>query len=254
VILVAVIGIVWVELFYNSKPTSTVRSVIEIESIIIDGEQLLVVNPDALIKRIEYLILPRISSLSEFEQIKPLMMATRASRISKGSNIVEIVSKVPAGGISNLSRFHGQLLDDIQLELKKSALLLTADVHDTLFLAKSRIVNLKGLMIALEQDLLNGDNSQVTSSQLLKDEIELKKGNIQSEIDILTERIKYLELTLSNTGSLVLLQAGVSSNSSKLTKPVAYSIILILSFLLALFLTMGVIFTRKVKERMATGG
>ena len=36
-------------------------------------------------------------------------------------------------------------------------------------------------------------------------------------------------------------------------KPVVYAMILVLSLLLALFLTMGVIFARKVKERMAAG-
>jgi hypothetical protein len=45
----------------------------------------------------------------------------------------------------------------------------------------------------------------------------------------------------------------VSGNSPGLAKPVAYSMILILSLFLALLLTMGVIFARKVKERMAAG-
>jgi hypothetical protein len=230
-----------------------VRSVIEIESIIDGGERISIVDPDVLIKRIEFTMLPRFSSLSEFAQIKPLVMATKTARISKDSNIVEIVSKMPAGDVAVLSRFHDQLVDDILLELKKSAVLLTTGVHDTLLSVKSRIVNLKGLIITLEQDLLNRDNSQVMPNQLLQDEIALRKANIQSEIDILTERTKYLELTLSNTGSLVLLKTGVSQNSSGLKKSKAYSIILMLALFLALFLTIGVIFSRKVKERMAAG-
>jgi hypothetical protein len=194
------------------------------------------------------------SSLGEFEQIKPLIMATSISRIKKGSGIVEIVTKVPAGEIADSSRFHGQLVDEIMPELNKSAELTKIGIHDNIFAARSRIVNLKGSIIGLEQDLLDEANSQVASNQLLKDEIGLRKANVQSEIDILTERVKYLELTLSNTGSLVLLKAGVSGNSSRLTKPGAYAIILLLSVLLALFLVMGVIFARKVKERMAAGG
>jgi len=262
-ILVAVIGIVCFELLYNPKPASkvTVRSVIEIESIISDGRHISVVDAGVLIKRIELVMLPRISSLSQFEQIKHLIMATKVSRVGtsevrskrEDSNIVEIVNKLPTGEIDDLSRFHDLLVDEVMQELKKSAELLKADVHDTLILVKSRIVNLEGLIIALEQDLLDGGNSQVASDQSLQNEIALKKANIQSEINLLTERIKYLELSLSNGGSHVLLKAGVSSNTSRSNKPVAYVVIFMLSVFLALFLTMGVIFARKVKARMATG-
>jgi hypothetical protein len=253
VILVSAIGILCFELLYDSKPASKVRSVIEIESIIIDGRRMLVVDPDVLIKRIEFAMLSRISSLNEFEQNKSLIMATKVSRISKDSDIVEIVSMVPARDLADLLPFHGQLVDEIMLELKKSAELLTAGVHDTLFSVKSRIVNLNGLRIALEQEQLGEVNSQITPNQSLQNKIALSKANIQSEIDILIERVKYLELSLSNEGAHVLLKAGVSSNSKRFTKPVAYTMIFIMSLLLALFLTMGVIFARKVKERMATG-
>ena len=69
VILVAVIGILYFEFAYKAKPgsTSTVRSLIEIENIV-DGKRLPVLVPDVLIKRIEFTILPKLSSLSEFEQ------------------------------------------------------------------------------------------------------------------------------------------------------------------------------------------
>jgi hypothetical protein len=263
VILFAVIGILYFELAYNvKKPTSTVRSVIEIESIIDEGERIPILELDVLIKRIQYSKLPRFSSLSEFEQIKPLIMATRVSPVKRVapirqesySYIVEIVTKVPTGEIADSSRFHGQLVDEIMPELNKSAELTKIGIHDNIFAARSRIVNLKGSIIGLEQDLLEEANSQVASNQLLKDEIGLRKANVQSEIDILTERVKYLELTLSNTGSLVLLKAGVSWNSSRpIKKSKAYSIILISSLFLAPLLTMGAIFARKVKERMAGG-
>jgi hypothetical protein len=262
VILFAVIGILYFELAYNVKPTSTVRSVIEIESIIDEGERIPILELDVLIKRIQYSKLPRFSSLSEFEQIKPFIMATRVSPVKRVapirqesySYIVEIVTKVPTGEIADSSRFHGQLVDEIMPELNKSAELTKIGIHDNIFSARSRIVNLKGSIIGLEQDLLDEANSQVASNQLLKDEIGLRKANVQSEIDILTERVKYLELTLSNTGSLVLLKAGVSWNSSRpIKKYKAYSIILISSLFLAPLLTMGAIFVRKVKERMAGG-
>jgi hypothetical protein len=237
---------------------STTRSL----SIISDGERVSVVDAGVLIKRIELVMLPRISSLSQFEQIKPLIMATKISRVRtsevrgkrEDSNIVEIVSKVPAREVDDLSRFHDLLVDEVVQELKKSAGLLTAGVRDTLISVKSRIVNLEGLIIALEQGLLDEVNSQVTSDQSLQNEIALKKANIQSEINLLTERIKYLELSLSNEGSHVLLKAGVSSETRGSKKPVAYVVIFMLSVLLALFLTMVVIFARKVKDRMAAEG
>jgi len=256
-ILAVVVGILYLELVYYTKPTSTVRSIIEIESIIDEGERISIVDSDVLIDRIKYGKLPRFSTLSEFEQIKPFIMQTRVSprkRVSlekKGSDIVEIVTKVPTGEIADSSRFHGQLADEILQELNKSAELIKIGIHNNIFAAKSRIVNLKGSIIGLEQDLLDGANSQGASNQLLKAHIELRKANIQSEIDILTERIEYLELTLSNTRSHVLLKAGVSESSKGLAKPVAYAMVLILSVFLALFLTMVVIFARKVKDRMA---
>jgi len=251
-ILVAVIGILCFELLYNAKSVSTVtvRSVIEIESIIADGRRILVVDTDVLIKRIELAMLPRISSLSQFEQIKPHIMATKVFPISKNSNIVEIVSQVAAENRIDLSLFHGLLVDEVIQELKKSTELLTAGVRDTLISVKSRIVNLEGLIIALEQGLLDEVNSQVTSDQSFQNEIALRKASIQSEIDLLTERIKYLELSLSNEGSHVLLKAGVSSETRGSKRPVAYAVIFMLSVFLALFVTMGVIFARKVKDRM----
>ncbi len=176
-ILVAVIGILCFELLYNPKPASTVtvRSVIEIESIIADGRRISVVDTDVLIKRIELAMLPRISSLSQFEQIKPHIMATKVFPISKNSNIVEIVSQVAAENRIDLSLFHGLLVDEVIQELKKSTELLTAGVRDTLISVKSRIVNLEGLIIALEQGLLDEVNSQVTSDQSFQNEIALKK-------------------------------------------------------------------------------
>ena len=248
-ILVVVIGILCFELFYSPKSISTVRSIIEIESIILDGNRISILDPGVLTKRIEIAKLPRFSSLSEFQQIKPSILTTTAS---PGSNIVEIGSKLPTGDMVDLSRFHGQLVDEILMELNASAQLLKAGIQESLFSVKSRIVSLKGMLITLEQGSSDGVNSGETSNRLKQEEIALRRSNFESEIEILTERMKYLETTLSKTGSRVLLKAGVQENSKGLAKPVAYTMILILSLILALFVTMGVIFARKVKERMAT--
>ena len=251
VIIVAAIGIACFELLYNSKSASTVRSEIGIESIISNGKHVPIVDLEVLIKRIQHVLLPRISSLNQFDQIKPLIKATKVSRISKNSNIVRIVSKVAAGDIADFSRFHGQLIDNIMLELKKSAGSSHTEVRDTLTLIKDRIANLEGLIITLEQDRQNEINSQATSDQILHNQIVLTKSDIRSEIDLLTDRINSLELSLSNEGSQVLLNAAVSKRPARLRKPVAYAMIFMASVLLGLFATMIVIFARKVKDRMA---
>ena len=177
----------------------------------------------------------------------------KVSQLSAGSSLVEIVSATPNGDVVDISRFHDQLVNDILLELEKSAALLPDDVHDAIFSAKSKILELKELIYTLEQELFNRANSQVTSDQPIQVDIALRKVNIQSEIDLLTKRIQFLESKSSNTGSLVLHKAGVSSDStrSRLAKPAVYSMILMLSVFLGLFLTMCVIFARKVKERIA---
>jgi hypothetical protein len=254
VILVAVVGILYFEFAYKAKPssTSTVRSLIEIESIVTNGKRIPVLVPDVLMKRIEFTILPKLSSLSEFEHIKQLIMTTQVS----GSSLVEIVNKTPDEDVVDISQFHDQLVNDILLELEKSAALLPDDVHDALFSAKNKIISLKELIYDLEQELFNRANSQATSDQPFQVDIALRKVDIQSQIDLLTKRILFLESKSSNTGSLVLLRAEVSRNPTPpgLAKPVVYSMILMLSIFLGLFLTMGVIFARKVKERMAVEG
>lgn len=255
-ILFIMIGILCFEIFYNSTPTSSVRSIIEMETIIDDGKRIPIVDPDILSKRIEYNKLIRFSSRSEFEKIKPLILATSATPIGQGSPLVEIVSKVPpTGDITLLSRFHDQLLDEILLELKSSAeSLRTGDANTILLSLKSSIANLNGLMLILEQDLAGGGGSQVTSNQSMRDQIALRKANIESEINILTERMEYLNFPLSNMESQVLLKANVSEESKGLNKTFAYLMIVMLSLILALFLVMSVIFTRKIKERIAAGG
>ena len=256
-VLVAVIGILCFELFYNVKPASkvkpasTVRSVIEIETI----KRIPIVDPDVLIKRIEFTMLPRISSLSEFAANKRLIMTTSASRISNGSNIVVIANKIPDGKVADISRFHDQLVEDILQELKESAVLLTANVHDAIFKARKRIIVLDGSKINLERELLAKANSQDRKHQERVDELTLRKTNIQSEIDLLTQRIEYLELQLLNTGSRVLLKAQVLEKPlSSSNRTLAYSVIVMISIFFAALLTMGVIFARKVKERMAAEG
>jgi len=269
-ILVAVVGILYFEFAYQAKPsstststsTSTVRSLIEIESIVTNGKRIPVLVPDVLMKRIEFTMLPKLLSLSEFEHIKQLIMTTQVSQLSGGGSLVEIVSETPDGDVVDISRFHDQLVNDILLELEKSAALLPDDVRNAIFSAKNKIIKLKELIYTLEQELFNRANSQVTSDQPFQVDIALRKVNIQSEIDLLTKRIQFLESKSSSTGSLVLLRAGVSSDStpstpstpSRLAKPVVYSMILMLSVFLGLFLTMCVIFARKVKERMAAEG
>jgi hypothetical protein len=205
-------------------------------------------------KRIEFTMLPKLSSLSEFEHIKQLIMTTQVSQLSKRSSLVEIVSETPDGDVVDISRFHDQLVNDILLELEKSAALLPDDVRNAIFSHKSKIINLKELIYTLEQELFNRANSQVTSDQPFQVDIALRKINIKSKIDLLTNKIQFLESKPPNTGSLVLLKAGVSQNSPpRLKKSTAYSMILMLSLFLALFLTIGDIFAKKVKERIAVG-
>jgi hypothetical protein len=253
-ILIFVTGILCFELFYLEKPTSSVRSIVEIESVVVRQKKISVIDPDILINRIEYSKLPRFSSLVEFEKIKPLIMTTTASPLKQGSNIVAIVSKASTGDIADVSRFHEQLVDEIQLDLKKSAVMVTAGVNDTLYSLKTRIIQLRRNVINLEGDLIKRANSQVASNKSAIDIITSKKANLESEIDTLTERIENMELIQSNAGSLVLLRAGVTVNPPGFSKRFAYPMILMLSLLMALFATKGVIFARKVKERMAAEG
>lgn len=253
-ILVVVIGILCFELLYTAKPTSTVRSIIEIESVLSGQRRILAIEPDVLINRIEYSKLPQFSSRVEFEQIKPVIMSTTVSRIKRGSNIVEIVSEASAGDVGDLSRFQGQLVDAILLDVKKASEKVSAGVNDTLYSLKTSIVQLRRNVAELERDLIKEANRNVASNKLVLDNIAARKTSLETEIGILTERIENMELTRSNAGSLVLLKAGVSVNPPRFSKRIAYPMILMLSLLVALFITMGVIFARKVKERMAAEG
>ncbi len=238
-----VIGTLCFELFFNTGPTYSVRSVIEIESTINGGK---------LINRVQYSKLPRFSGLSEFEPVKSLVMGTTISSVKKGSGIVEIVSKTPACETDRLSRFHRQLVDEILMELNASGQSSISGFQESLFSARSRIVSLQGILIALASGSLDGADSRETSNRLNPEEIALRKSNVESEIEILTERMKYLEAELSKAGSHVLLEAGVSEKGIAKTRP--YTFIFMASLFLALLFTMGVIFARKVKERVAAGG
>lgn len=255
-ILVAIVGILFFELLYNEKPTvtATVRSIIEIGSKTVSGTQFLVESPDVLAHRIEISKLREFSSMSSFSKISSFIMSTSIIPYHK-THMLEFRNVVPVSAVTEVSEFHGQLVEAILLDIKEASNSLMAGTRDTLFTVKSRMIELRGLQISLDQDLKASDHSGAGLSQSSLYEMELRKENIQAEIDILQERAGNLEQMLSDTGSVILLKADVSEKStSGMNKPQAYSLIIVTSLVLAVFVTMAAIFIKNVKQRMAGEG
>src|SRR5210317_1398897 len=112
-LLIAVIGIVGFSLVY--EPKSIVHSIIEAQSVVVDGKIVATLSADTLAKRIEYADLPRLASQPEYKQIKAIILATKAVPVN-GTNMVEITSETPDSALSDVAKFQGELIEAIRSE------------------------------------------------------------------------------------------------------------------------------------------
>jgi hypothetical protein len=253
VILIAVVGIVGFKMFYEPKSVSIVHSIIGSHGVVVGGEIVTTLSPDTLAKQIEYVDLPRIASEQEYNQIKSIIMATKAVPI-KGTNMVEITSEVPNSAISDVTKFQDQLVEELYSQLKDSWYSSSGDVSGTIYSLNRSVISLRRLMSELDQELRADAESQDSSSQSLRTQPGQRRNYITTELDSLSIDLKYLESALTSPEPRILVRGQVSGKTVGMKSSTAYSLIIVLAFFLAIFIVVGAAFVSKVQDRMAGRG
>jgi len=252
-IMIAVLGIVYFEAIYEPKQVSTVRSIIEIQSNVMDGTMVTILSPVSLAKRIEYVDLPEISLAPEYKTIRPYIMATVANPVGE-TNIIEIVSVVPESATVDVSKFQTQLVEQIYSENKDSSHPLSEYLADKFVSLNKGVSRMQQLMSELDQELRPVANSQGVSNQSFRNQLDSWKNGLAAELNSLSIDIKYLESVASKFEVRILVRGRVSSGSVVINTSKAYTLTFVLAFVLAIFIVIVVAFASKVKDRMAGRG
>ena len=246
VALVVFIGsVVYLETRYFMAQNVVVRSLIAIETTHVDGVIQPVVPTATLVKQIQLAKLPYFSSLDRFTAISGLIPGTGVDFIGN-TNLVQIVNNAPVAMEGDLIAFHRQLVDDVLGDLEKSSDLYKARFRDELYSVNARITRLEGIIIELE-------HGQPAATQV-QGIMQLRKQNIDTEIDILKQRAAHLEDMISTRGSEALVRASVSKNAGKLSRAVAYLLAIMLSLLAGIVGILIARFVARVKQRMVPEG
>ena len=256
-ILVFVVGIIVFEVFYEPKTdsqVSTVRSLIVLDNKTIGGAP--ASYSVELSQHIEYVDLPQMASLPEFELVKPYILATKVTPVA-GSNMVKVTSQVPGNDTDDLVKFQSQLVEQIYAKLSNSSYSLSGDISSNLVALNSGVARLQQLISVLDREAgLTGDPQDV-SYQLFLNQLESRKNGLSQELDDLTISLNKLESALTLFEPHIALKGQVSSETviaKKLKSTTANVLIFVLSLFLALFIVVGAAFVSKVQDRMAGRG
>ena len=255
-ILSFVVGIIVFEVFYEPEKesqVSTVRSLIVLDNKTIGGAP--ASFSVQLSRHIEYVDLPRMASLPEFELVKPDIMATKVTPVA-GSNMVEVTSQVPGNDTDDLVKFQSQLVEQVYAKLSNSSYSLSGGISNSLFSLNNSTARLQQLISALDREAGLTLDPQDVSHQLLINQLEARKNGLSKELDDLTISLNKLESALTLFEPHIALKGQVSSEtvSSKSKSTTAYVLIFMLAFFLALFIVVGAAFVSKVQARLAGRG
>ena len=250
-ILILVIGIVGFKVFYESRQVSTVRSLIVIDNKAVGGGPLSL--SVQLASHIEYVILPKMALLPDYEFVKSYALATKATPVA-GTNMVEVTSQVAGNDTDDLVKFQNQLVGIIYAELNKSSYSLSGDTGSSLASLNVSAVRLQQLISALDRDAGLTADPQDVSYQLFLNQLEARKNGLSKELDDLTISLNDLESALTLFEPHIAVSGQVSSETAGIKPRTAYSLIFMLAIFLALVIVVGSAFVSKVQDRMAGRG
>jgi len=247
-LLIAVVGIVGFRLVY--EPKSIVHSIIEAQSVVVDGKIVATLSADTLVKRLEYVDLPRLASQPEYKQIKPVILATKAVPVN-GTNMVEITSETPDSAIGDVAKFQGELIEAIRSELEDSPYSLSGDISDRIYSLNRSVISLQRLISELDRELGVGAESQDLSGQSLWNQLDQRKNHMTTELGSLSRDLEYLESALLIVEPRILVRGQVSSKTGGIQSSTAYSLIIVMALFSAIFIVVAAAFVSKVQARMA---
>ena len=249
-ILIVVVGIAGFKISYDPKQVSMVRSLIVVDNKVMGQAAEPVLSSAALAKRIEYVNLPQIAALPEYELIKTYILATKATPV-EGTNIIQITSEIGGNDTDDLKKFQNQLVEQIYAELENSSYSLSGDIGGSLDLLNRSVTRLRQLIRGLDPEAGLTVESRDVSYQLLLNQLGERNNAVSKELDNLSIELNYLESALRSVEPRILAKGQVSGNTVGIKPSTAYRLIIVLAFFLAIFIVVGVAFISKVQDRMA---
>jgi hypothetical protein len=251
VILILVVGIVGFKMFYESKQVSTVRSLIVVDNKAVGGASVSLAVQ--LAQHIEYLVLPQMALLPEYELVKPYILATMATPV-EGTNMVEVTNQVPGNDTDDLVKFQSQLVEQIHAELNNSSYSLSGDISSSLASLNNSAARLQQLISALDREAGLTADPQDVSYQLFLNQLEARKEGLSKELDVLTRSLNYLESALTLFKPHIAVKGQVSGKTTGIKPTTAYVLIFVLAIFLAIVIVVGSAFVSKVQDRLAGRG
>jgi hypothetical protein len=250
-ILILVVGIVGFKMFYEQKQVSTVRSLIVLDNKVVGGAP--VAFSVQLARRIEYVVLPQMALLPEYELVKSYVLATKAIPVA-GTNMVEVTNQVSGNDTDDLVKFQSQLVEQIYAELNNSTYSLSGDISSNLASLNNSAARLQQLISALDREAGLTVDPQDVSYQLFLNQLESRKNGLSKELDDLTISLNDLESALTLFEPHIAVKGQVSSKATGIKPGTAYTLIFVLAVFLAIFIVIGAAFVSKVQDRMAGRG
>ncbi len=249
-ILLVVIGIAGLEMLTVSKKVVTVRSIIEVQVLLLGETNVTIRYVEALSKRIKQADLPRVASFEEFKPIKSHLMSSSINPI-EGTSLIELVTIAPASLSAEVSRFHFQMTEHIVSELESSSRELNASLRKRFNELKGGVALMQGKMEGLAVALGRNAVAQTSSNQPGQIEINIKMADLSSQIFETAKNLDSLGLILRDINPRVLEVASLSERTVAVNKSTAYSLIIILAVFAGIFVILVESFASRVRDRVA---
>ena len=249
-ILFCVIGIAGFEMLYVSKQIVTVRSMIEVQELLLSQTNVTIQYAQAVSRRIEQVDLPRVASIGEFEPIKSHLMSTSINPID-GTNLIELVTVAPAGLGAEVSRFHVQMTERIVSELRSSSRELNVDLHDQFNQLEGGVARMQDMLGGLEAAVRRNVSAQNLSNQPGQVEINIKIDDLSAQALKTRQDINNMNLILRDINPRVLDVASISESTVGRKKSMAYSLIIMLSLFAGIVVISVDAFASRVRNRVA---
>lgn len=239
-------------------PAYPFKSILELRSV--PGEIGFAKSSASLIARTELSILPRMKAQTTDESLLEKIDSVKLSNPT-GTGLILVDNLVLSGQEKAYADFHQKLLDEIIAGEVQRLLPVRQKMQTESLLIVQRINNIKADLSVLDREFevrTASINAQFEEpDQSLKDlekKIRVEKSPLQIDMELLSSQLSEIELQKKMLLPSIVLQSVMSDEPKGLSIVVVFVLAIFMSLFLALFVTMGVIFSQKVKQRRAGEG
>lgn len=235
-VIALVVGIFGVAKIY--QPKYSVSSMIDVGSMMVDGEAIPGTFVSTLVDKIKTGKTPLVLSAVFFDQTRQYLSDTSVS-LKKRTSLINISSKVLPEGRDAAVEFHRRLATAIMADLHNSYRLFNLEENNALLSIKSQLNSLKSGLY-YQEEAETGKRTRIIDEDFLK-----------RETEILEQAAANLEAALTVASPGVITLADISSSPVGVTPKIAYTLVIVFSVFFAFFMVILVILIQKMRQRLA---